>query len=72
MKKMMLFLLPVILFAASSAPRESPEKPTKNFNSGFDAQNAGNFEEAIQFYKKAIEEKSDDADAWNKIGRAHV
>lgn len=62
---MILFLLPVIIFAAASKP---PEKSTKYFKSGFEAQNAGNFEEAIQFYKKAIEEKSDDANAWNNMG----
>lgn len=65
MNKIILLCLPLLLFAAASMPSK---KPTRNFNSGFEAQNAGNFEEAIQYYKKAIEEKPDNADAWNNMG----
>ncbi len=70
MKKMIVWVA-LILFAASSPsppPDKEPSKHEKDFMEGLKAQKRRNYAAAIEFYKQAIEQKSDYADAWNNMG----
>ncbi|HKJ05932.1 MAG TPA: tetratricopeptide repeat protein [Flavobacteriaceae bacterium] len=50
----------------------NPEEPMLYYNVGVMNMNQGNTDEAINYFKKAIELKADYADAWNNIGAAII
>jgi tetratricopeptide (TPR) repeat protein len=68
-----MIVLAALILLASSSPAPQPDKQPppqqeKDFVQGLNAQKNRNYEAAIQFYQKAIDQQSDYADAWNNMG----
>lgn len=76
MKKSLLVLLviaiPFLMGAgsgdSSSSSSSSTPKYEKYFKKGVKAQDKKDYERAVEWYEKALREKSDHADSWNNLG----
>ena len=76
MKKLLLFFLvmtvPLLMGAGSSSSSSSSSSSTpkyeKYFNNGVKAQDKKDYDEAVQWYEKALKDKPDHADSWNNLG----
>ncbi|MBI5273969.1 MAG: tetratricopeptide repeat protein [Chlamydiales bacterium] len=77
MKKMMLvlilnpfFILHSLFAAGSKSKLDSDPSPdyVQEYNAGVKAQKEKDYKTAIQYYQKALDQKSDFSDAWNNLG----
>ncbi len=66
---LILALAASLSFSFSSKPKEESKEPyLRDYNSGVFAQKSGDYQQAIQYYLKSVDQKSDFADAWNNLG----
>lgn len=71
MKQVFLILPAFVFFSfASQSKKETPASPAyvQDYNAGVKAQKGKDYETAIFYYQKALDQKSDFADAWNNLG----
>jgi len=55
-------------YASSREESTTSDQYIKDYNMGVTAQERNDYAKAIEFYQKALSQKSDFADAWNNLG----
>lgn len=65
-----LVISPLLFASSSPSPDQMAVEPqyVQDFNAGLKAQKEGNYDDAVGYYQKAVDQKSDYADAWNNMG----
>jgi tetratricopeptide (TPR) repeat protein len=70
---MFLIVTPFLFSSYDPSPNETATTPQyeRDYNAGVKAQENSNYDDAIAYYQKAIDEKSDYTDAWSNMGHCY-